>query len=103
MASGRRPALNRRTSKLTIRQHAPGDGTVLPMSTVLDERLGWSWTPELVSPISCRDVTFVFSDHLTMTRAPAFSDNILFRLLESPRYPGSCGIGRPLPKQKSRR
>jgi hypothetical protein len=74
-----------RAGKLTVRQVAPGDGTVLRTSAVLDERLGRAWTPELVSPIPWRDVTFVFSDHLAMTRDPAFSDNILFRLLESPR------------------
>ena len=73
-----------RAGKLTIRQRAPGDGTVLRTSAVLDERLGGAWTPGLVSPIPWRDVTFVFSDHLAMTRDPAFSDNILFRLLESP-------------------
>jgi hypothetical protein len=78
-------AADRGTGKLMIRQHAPGDGTVLRTSAVLGEHLGRSWTPELVSPISWRDVTFVFSDHLAMTRDPAFNDNMLFRLLESPR------------------
>lgn len=71
--------------KLTVREHGPGDGTVLRSSAILDERAGRSWTRGVVSPIAWDDITFVFSDHLAMTRDPAFTDNILFRLLESPR------------------
>ena len=55
---------------------APGDDTVLRSSAVMDERVGLpdeEWTPGLVSPIAWRDVSFVFTDHLTMTRDPTFT------------------------------
>ena len=42
-------------------------------------------TLRLVSPIGWSQVLFIFSDHLGMTKDPAFVDNILYFLLESPR------------------
>jgi hypothetical protein len=30
-------------------------------------------------------VTFLFTDHLGLTRDPAFADNVLYLLLEDPR------------------
>jgi hypothetical protein len=52
----------------------------------MDERVGQAeWAPGLVTPIAWSDITFVFSDHLEMTRDPSFSDNILWRLLDAPR------------------
>jgi hypothetical protein len=71
--------------RLAVRERAPGDGTVLRTSAVMDERVGQEWRPGLVSPIAWTGVTFLFSDHLTLTRDPAFTDNILYRLLEAPR------------------
>jgi len=76
--------------RLAVRDHAPGDGTVTRASAVLDERVGGPWSARLDSPIAWSDVTFLFSDHLGMTRDPAFTDNVLFRLLEFTR-------GRPSP------
>jgi hypothetical protein len=70
---------------LATLERRPGDGTVLRSSALLDERVGTGWQPGVVSPIAWRDVTFLFSDHLALTRDPAFTDNILFRLLETPR------------------
>lgn len=79
-------AVDGATGKLAVRDHGPGDGTVLRSSAILDERVGdRDWTRSVRSPIAWDDITFVFSDHLAMTRDPAFTDNILFRLLESPR------------------
>jgi hypothetical protein len=63
----------------------PGDGTVTRSSAVMDERLGGAWTPRLVTPIGWDHVTFFFQDHLGLTRDPAFTDNLLFLLLEKPR------------------
>ena len=63
----------------------PGDGTVLRSIALMDERVGQAWTRGVVTPIAWTDVTFVFTDHLGMTRDPAFTDDVLFRLLESPR------------------
>jgi pimeloyl-ACP methyl ester carboxylesterase len=71
--------------RLTVREEAPGDGTVTRASAVLDERVGGAWSARLRSPIAWTDVTFLFSDHLGMTRDPAFTDNVLFRLLEFSR------------------
>jgi hypothetical protein len=73
------------TGGLTVRATAPGDGTVLRTSAVMDERVGRAWAPGLVSPIGWTDVTFLFSDHLALTKDPAFTDNVLFRLLEARR------------------
>lgn len=78
-------AVDRATGKLSVISHAPGDGTVLRTSALMDERLGRTWTPGLESPIDWTHVTFLFSDHLGMTRDPNFSDNVLYLLLEAPR------------------
>ncbi len=61
-----------------------GDGTVLRSSALMDERTDTDWQPVLVSPIQWDTVTFLFNDHLGMTKDPAFSDNVLHLLLEAP-------------------
>jgi pimeloyl-ACP methyl ester carboxylesterase len=72
--------------ELAVAERAPGDAKVLRSSALMDERVGRAeWTPGAITPIAWTDVTFVFSDHLAMTRDPSFSDNILWRLLEAPR------------------
>ncbi len=63
----------------------PGDGTVLRSSALMDERIGGAWQPGLRSPIQWAQVTFLFTDHLGMTKDPAFHDNVLFLLLEDVR------------------
>jgi hypothetical protein len=73
------------SGRLTRTASAPGDGTVLRTSAIMDERETGEWRPGVVSPIAWTDVTFLFADHLALTRDPAFTDNILYRLLESPR------------------
>jgi pimeloyl-ACP methyl ester carboxylesterase len=65
-------------------EHRPGDGTVLRSSALMDERVGGSWLPMLVSPIHWAGVQFLFADHLGMTKDPSFSDNVLYLLLEAP-------------------
>ncbi|MFQ5605456.1 MAG: hypothetical protein ACE5HS_19480 [bacterium] len=42
-------------------------------------------TPASYSPIKWAQVLFVFTEHLEMTKGPAFTDNLLFMLLEHPR------------------
>ena len=64
---------------------APGDGSVLRSSALGDERPGRPWTPRVVTPIPWTRVTFLFRDHLGLTRDPAFLDNLLYMLLEEPR------------------
>ena len=75
------------TGDLVVTVEAPGDDTVLRSSAVMDERVGRDdrWTPGLESPIAWTDVSFVFTDHLEMTRDPSFTDNILYRLLDAPK------------------
>jgi pimeloyl-ACP methyl ester carboxylesterase len=66
-------------------EHGPGDGTVLRSSALADERVGGPWSYKLVTPVRWTNVQFLFTDHLGMTKDPAFSDNVLYRLLEEPR------------------
>jgi len=72
-----------KTGQIKVVKKAPGDGIVLRTSALMDERVGGSWTPGLVSPIKWSQVTFIFNDHLGLTIDPAFTDNILYVLLES--------------------
>lgn len=65
--------------------YEPGDGTVIRRSALMDERDEQSQGSRLTSPIGWSQVLFIFSDHLGMTMDPAFVDNILYFLLESPR------------------
>jgi hypothetical protein len=73
------------TGAVEIAASAPGDGTVLRSSALMDERIGGAWTHSLVSPIRWQNVMFLFTDHLGMTKDPAFTDNVLYLLLEDPR------------------
>ncbi len=71
--------------RLQIIAEAPGDGTILRSSALMDERLGGEWTRTLSSPIAWDQVTFLFSKHMDITKDPAFVDNVLYMLLEDPR------------------
>jgi hypothetical protein len=70
---------------LTVREEAPGDGTVTRASALMDERLGGQFRPRLESPIRWGSVQFIAADHIALTRHPAFVDGLLFNLLEKPR------------------
>jgi len=70
---------------LAIIEKAPGDGTVLRSSALMDERPGAGWTPKLVSPIDWKQAYFLFTNHIGLTRDAAFTDNVLYLLLEEPR------------------
>jgi hypothetical protein len=78
-------AVDATTGGLTVVAAAPGDGTVTRASALMDERMGREWSPRLESPIDWGQVHFLFTDHLGMTRDPAFTDNVLYLLLEAPR------------------
>ena len=80
-----RLAVDRTTGELDEVGEAPGDGTVLRSSALMDERVNGTWQPTLNSPIQWAQVTFLFADHIDMTRDPAFTDNLLYYLLEAPR------------------
>lgn len=77
--------IDKKTGEFRISDSAPGDGTVLRSSALMDERLGNEWEPTLKTPIDWTSVLFLFSDHLGLTRDSAFSDNVLYWLLEEPR------------------
>ena len=72
---------------LTPTARVAGDGLVTRHSALMDERLAdrTNWAPRLQSPIKWDSVTFLFTDHLGLTKDPAFTDNVLYLLLESPR------------------
>jgi hypothetical protein len=71
--------------RLRVVAHDPGDGTVTRASAIADERVGGAWQPEVATPIAWDRVTFLFRDHLGITTDPAFTDNLLYLLLEEPR------------------
>lgn len=77
--------VNTRSGRIEKLTRAPGDGTVLRTSALMDERFGNEWSAGLLSPVRWTQVTFLFNDHLGLTKAPTFSDNVLFLLLESPQ------------------
>ncbi len=70
---------------IKIIKNGPGDGTVLRSSALMDERKADNLNHRLISPIYWSQVHFIFSDHLGLTKTPAFTDNVLYFLLESPR------------------
>jgi pimeloyl-ACP methyl ester carboxylesterase len=69
--------------ELDIIETGPGDGTVLRSSALGDERLKDTQSSRLISPIQWSQVLFLFSNHLDLTKHPAFTDNLLYFLLES--------------------
>jgi len=71
--------------RLRTLETAPGDDVVIRTSALGDERLTVipNSRNRLVSPIKWDQVLFLFSDHLDLTRDPAFTDNLLYFLLES--------------------
>ena len=71
--------------EVRVVETAPGDGTVLRSSAMLDERTARRIETRLQSPIPWTQVLFLFSDHLELTQNPEFTDNLLYFLLESPR------------------
>ncbi len=71
--------------QLTVTQKGPGDSVVLRSSALMDERGPERQTSRLISPIGWKQVLFLFSDHRNITNDPAFTDNLLYILLESPR------------------
>lgn len=70
---------------LSIVEKGPGDGTVLRSSALMDERQTDRRKERLISPIHWTQVLFLFSNHLDLTKDPAFTDNLLYFLLESQR------------------
>ncbi len=80
----RQIAVDRASGRIQVLEKAPGDGTVLRTSALMDERETGTWAPTLVSPIDWTHVTFLFASHVDMTRDAAFTDNLLYILLVQP-------------------
>jgi pimeloyl-ACP methyl ester carboxylesterase len=70
---------------LSIVKKGPGDGSVLRRSALMDERRTGRRKERLISPIHWTQVLFLFSNHFDLTKDPAFTDNLLYFLLESQR------------------
>ena len=83
----RRTAVRAGDGALRVVERAPGDGTVLRSSVLLDEREGRQWRPILDTPIPYRSVMLLPESHLGITKNAVFRDNMLFWLLEEPRGP----------------
>jgi pimeloyl-ACP methyl ester carboxylesterase len=71
------------SGKVSTIDSGSGDGIVLRSSALMDERVNNNRRARLDSPIQWNQVLFLHSDHLGITKDPAFTDNILFFLLES--------------------
>ena len=74
-----------KTGELSVAETAPGDDTVTRVSALMDERVGADWRVGLPTPIAWDRVQFLNENHLGLTKAPAFTDNLLFLMLEQPR------------------
>lgn len=85
-----RMIVNQTTGSLSLFDTAPGDGTVLRSSALMDERTGQTWSPRLASPVDWSNVMFLFAEHVEMTRKPVFADNLLYFLLLDPPLPSSA-------------
>jgi pimeloyl-ACP methyl ester carboxylesterase len=76
--------------ELETAEERPGDGTVTRLNALLDERQGQpaeraEGAP--VSPLDFAGVTFLKTDHLTLTQDGSFAELVLDLLLGEPREP----------------
>lgn len=78
-------SIDRSTGEFSIIKYGLGDKTVLRSSALMDERVGQTWSPTLVSPMDWSSVMFIPGKHRTITSGPIFEDNVLYWLLEQPR------------------
>ena len=69
-----------------VGEKSPGDGTVARYSALMDERISNPGSRDkLISPVDWSNTTFIFDDHLGLTKNPMFVDTMLFELFERPR------------------
>lgn len=78
-------AVDTTNGALKVVKKAPGDGTVLRSSALMDERLGTDRLGRLESAIDWTSVQFLFRDHIGLTKDTSFTDNLLFFLFERPK------------------
>ena len=79
-------SVNSADGAVSVHSRAPGDGTALRASALLDERAGDTYRPMVDMPIAFRQVLFLPDEHLALTRSTIFRDNVLFWLLEDKRW-----------------
>lgn len=80
-----RVGVDQETGKVKFFSYSPGDGTVTRYSALMDERVGAEWQPTLISPIDWQGVNFIPADHIGLTSDRAFTNNMLYLLLEDER------------------
>lgn len=81
----KRVSISSTDGSVRIIERDSGDGVVLRSSALLDERVGQTWYPRLVTPIDFKSTLFLPANHLDLTSSETFSDNVLYWLLEEPR------------------
>ena len=87
---------NLKNRTLSTRSESPGDHTITRKSALGDKRSLQNWYPAVQSPVSYRDVRFLFDDHFGLTRDNVFIDNALYLLLEDPTKKSPATIVTPL-------
>ncbi len=70
--------------KLTYLKKGAGDGTVPRFSALQDERIGGKAGARVISPLRWKNICFLSSSHLGLTKDPICIKNILYILLERP-------------------
>ncbi len=101
--SHRTPAaidVDRATGSIEYSAYEEGDGLVLRVSSLLDERQGNTNKLTLATPLAYSSVLFLPEEHTDLTRSPVFGDNLLFWLLQSTRDAEFlAGSGRRRPEE----
>lgn len=77
--------VDRATGAIEYAAYEEGDGLVLRVSSLLDERQGTPDKLTLATPLVYSSVLFLPEEHTGLTRSPVFGDNLLFWLLQSTR------------------
>ena len=81
-----RMSANPTNGRIAPAQMAPGDGLVLRDSALMDFRQGVEPRgPNVMTPMDIQRALFLPHEHLEITRAPTFRNNILYWLLDEPR------------------
>ena len=78
-------SIDKSSGEFEILHYELGDETVTRASALLDERVGQTWEPRVVSPLNWSSTMFIPGKHRTITSGPIFEDNVLYWLLEDPR------------------
>ena len=84
--TNRRATVDRKTGKLHVFDKDPGDGKVLVMSAIWDERMGMQKDPPfyVVCPIDWTAVYRLPAAHMGITKMEFFADNMTWCLLVTP-------------------